>query len=83
MKEEELQILRDIPITTILGLQNTGRQQNVVCPFHGDNNPSMTIYPKDNSYYCFGCSRNGQGAISFVLESGCTFEEAIKELKLM
>lgn len=79
--KEELQRLRDIPITIILNLKDSTRQQNIICPFHGDTSPSMTIYPKSNSYYCFGCSCSGQGAIDFLLESGCSFQEAIKELK--
>jgi len=81
LNEKELEQLRNIPITDILGLRNTGRRRNVVCPWHGDTNPSMVIYPDTNSYYCFGCSRSGQGAIDFVLESGCSFKEAMEELK--
>jgi len=78
--DEEMERLRNIPIQDILGIRNTGRQQNVVCPFHGDTNPSMTIYP-DNSYKCFGCGIYGMGAISFVMESKCSFLEAVNELK--
>ena len=67
ISDSDMERLRNIPITDILGLRNTGRRQHVVCPFHGDKNPSMTIYPKDNSYHCFGCSRHGVGAIDFIL----------------
>ena len=81
LSEEDMERLRNIPIADILGIKNTGRRQHVVCPFHGDTNPSMTIYPNDNSYHCFGCSCSGSGAISFVMESGCSFLEAINELK--
>jgi len=83
LSEEDMERLRNIPIADILGIKNTGRRQHVVCPFHGDTNPSMTIYPNDNSYHCFGCSRHGMGAIDFILESGCTFMEAVKELTNM
>ena len=79
--KEELEQLRNIPLATILGVRNTGRQQNVVCPFHGDTSPSMTIYPNDNSYYCHGCGIHGIGAIDFLLESGATFVDVINELK--
>jgi len=77
---EELQKLRDISIFDILGIRNTGRSKNIICPWHGDTNPSMTIYPEDNSYYCHGCSRSGSGAIDFLMESGGTFQEVINEL---
>ena len=31
----------------------------VVCPFHGDLNPSMQIDLDDGSFYCYGCGVNG------------------------
>ena len=80
ISDSDIERLRNIPITDILGIKNTGRRQHVVCPFHGDTNPSMTIYPEDNSYYCHGCSRSGSGAIDFLMESGGTFQEVINEL---
>ena len=71
--------LRDISILSILGINNNGRRQSIKCPFHGEKNSSLMIYP-DNHYHCFGCGRHGKGAIDFLLESGCSFSEAIKEL---
>ena len=80
MTNLDLELLREIPITTVLGIRNTGRRQSVRCPFHGDTDPSMVIYP-DNTYHCFGCTRHGNNAIDFVLESGCSFSQAVSELK--
>lgn len=31
----------------------------IVCPFHGDLNPSMQIDLDDGSFYCYGCGANG------------------------
>lgn len=31
----------------------------VVCPFHGDKNPSMQINIKQQYWYCFGCGLHG------------------------
>lgn len=31
----------------------------VVCPFHGDKNPSMLINLDDAKFYCFGCGQKG------------------------
>lgn len=76
----DLEKLRQIPITSVLGIQNTGRRIQIRCPFHGDTDPSFTIYP-DGSFYCFGCTLNGQNAIDLVMCSGCSFVEAINELK--
>lgn len=41
--------------------------QKIVCPFHGDVNPSMLINLDDGSWFCFGCGRTGD-AIKFVRE---------------
>ena len=35
------------------------------CPFHTDAQPSLVVYPKDASYYCFGCGVGGD-VIDFV-----------------
>lgn len=36
--------------------------QKIVCPFHGDVNPSMLVNLEDGSYFCFGCQRAGDAA---------------------
>ena len=36
-----------------------------LCPFHNDNNPSMTVNPKKNIATCFSCVATGN-VISFV-----------------
>ena len=37
-----------------------GRLYAIHCPFHeGDREPSMKLYPHDNSFYCFGCGAWG------------------------
>lgn len=35
---------------------NRGR---IVCPFHGDTDPSLVIYPNTQSWHCFGCGKAG------------------------
>lgn len=32
---------------------------NVPCPFHQDAKPSMHLYDKTNSFYCFSCKKSG------------------------
>ncbi len=41
--------------------------QKIVCPFHGDVNPSMIVNLEDGSWFCFGCGRTGD-AFKFVKE---------------
>jgi DNA primase len=48
-----------------------------VCPFHeGDRDPSFTVYPHNDTYYCFGCSAWGD-AVKFLCDyKGWTTTEA-------
>lgn len=45
----------------------SGDTFKIVCPLHGDVNPSMLIDLKKGEWYCFGCSRGGR-ASDFVIE---------------
>ncbi len=33
--------------------------QKIVCPFHGDVNPSLLLNFEDGSWFCFGCNLSG------------------------
>jgi DNA primase len=79
MTTKDLKKLRDIPIWDIIGVQMRGKYISIPCPFHNDTNPSLCIYD-NNSYYCFGCKEKGQGAIDFLVSSGMSIQESIKEL---
>ena len=35
------------------------RNNKASCPFHTEKTPSFTIYPKTESWYCFGCDIGG------------------------
>ena len=62
--------------------------QKIVCPFHGDVNPSLMIDLKENRWYCFGCGRSGD-AQKFVYEMEWKYhklndlESAIKYRKIL
>lgn len=58
--------LRAIPIEKVLVHYKVGLPESrgakpykVFCPFHGETNPSFTVYPDSNSFYCFSCSIGG------------------------
>ena len=79
LTNEEIQKIRDIRIPSILGINDMGRRISVRCPFHRERTASCYIY-SDNSFHCFGCNTNGQGAIDFVMALGFTFQESLSEL---
>ena len=57
------------------------RQGFVSCPFHSEKTASCKIYPKSNSFYCFGCGAGGD-VIDFVrLLYGLNFRQACLRLE--
>ncbi len=52
-------------ISPYVTLQRAGTNMKGLCPFHSEKTPSFTVFPADNSFYCFGCGAGGD-AISFV-----------------
>lgn len=79
-KDDELELIRAIPITRILSMPELGRRRMIKCPFHSDRTASMALYP-NGGYHCFGCGKHGRNAIDFVVALGYTFPDALKELK--
>lgn len=46
-------------VSSYVTLRRTGRNLKGLCPFHSEKTPSFTVYPDDNSFYCFGCGVGG------------------------
>lgn len=68
-KETIEQVLMRNDIETLIGsyvsLKRAGSNLRGLCPFHSEKSPSFTVYPADNSFYCFGCGAGGD-AITFI-----------------
>lgn len=77
---DELERIRAVQITSVLGIPYTGRRRMVKCPFHSDGTASLALYP-NGGYHCFGCGKTGHNAIDFVMALGYTFPQALQELK--
>ncbi|MEG1943294.1 MAG: DNA primase, partial [Angelakisella sp.] len=52
-------------ISSYLPLRRRGRNLTGLCPFHSEKTPSFTVYPENQSFYCFGCGAGGD-IISFI-----------------
>ena len=65
------EILARVDIQTLIGsyvsLKRAGSNLKGLCPFHSEKTPSFTVYPANNSFYCFGCGAGGD-QISFVMK---------------
>ncbi len=68
-KETIDQVLMRNDIESVIGsyvsLKRAGSNLKGLCPFHSEKTPSFTVYPADNSFYCFGCGAGGD-AITFI-----------------
>lgn len=64
---DEILLRNDIEhlIGSYVTLSRAGSNLKGLCPFHSEKTPSFTVYPADNSFYCFGCGVGGN-AITFV-----------------
>ena len=67
---EEILIRNDIEtlIGSYISLKRAGSNLKGLCPFHNEKTPSFTVYPSDNSFYCFGCGVGGN-AITFIRQA--------------
>lgn len=67
-------------IAPYVHLQRAGNLMKGLCPFHSEKTPSFTVYPADNSFYCFGCGAGGT-AITFLQKAeNLSFSEATERL---
>lgn len=77
----DIQKLRDLNIETVasrLGMKVSCRK--ALCPFHEDSHPSLTFYPRNNTFRCFVCDAHG-GTIDLVMHKlHMSFPEACRWL---
>lgn len=73
--------IADVVTTSGLKLRPTGGRLVGACPFHSDTRPSLVIYPRTQSYYCFGCGAGGD-VLDFVSRlHNTSFKEAVALLQ--
>jgi DNA primase len=81
---ETIEKVKKVPIESFLPPKRSRRgngYEKFLCPFHPDKNPSMVIYKKDNSFYCFACGEHGDN-ISFIMKlCKVSFADAVKYLE--
>ncbi len=77
------QIKQSVPILQAVEYY-TGEKfckNKIRCPLHNEKTASFTVYPKTNTFYCFGCGTSGD-IIHFVQQYfNIDYVEAIKRLE--
>jgi len=79
---EELKARLDIEsvVAPYVALRKRGRTFVGLCPFHSEKTPSFTVYPDNQSFYCFGCTAGGE-IITFTMRiENLDFAEAVRSL---
>jgi len=79
LRMEIQEIKQRLSILTVLakyGLK-PDKHEMLNCPFHEDKSPSLKIYPKTNTFNCFGCGATGDQIQFIELYEKCTKHEAI------
>lgn len=63
-------------------IDTSGTLPRISCPFHTDHTPSLFIYPKTSSFYCFSCNAGGNAANFVSLMENIPYKEALKLLNM-
>ena len=67
-------------ISEYIPLKKRGKNYVGLCPFHSEKDPSFTVTPEKQIFYCFGCGEGGN-VISFLMKhEKLSFPETIKLL---
>lgn len=67
-------------ISSYVKLTRSGKNYIGLCPFHNDHNPSFTVSPDKQLFYCFGCKEGGD-AIRFLMKiEHLSYREALVQL---
>lgn len=73
----DLERAKSVPIKDFL---TVNRSSMAPCPFHADSTPSLKVYEKNNTFYCFGCDKWGSVIDVVMHVRQVSFKEAIEIL---
>ncbi|MDO9527953.1 MAG: DNA primase [Syntrophales bacterium] len=81
-KIEEIRNRADIVslVSGYLTLKKAGRNFTGLCPFHKEKNPSFTVNPDKQIFYCFGCGEGGNVFTFLMKIDNMSFPEAVRHL---
>lgn len=85
LSQEQIKEIRDSVdivdvISNYVSLTPKGKNYFGVCPFHDDNNPSMSVNRDKKIYKCFSCGATGT-VFKFIMDyENISFIEAVKKI---
>ncbi len=67
-------------VSRYVNLKQSGNSYKGVCPFHEDNDPSLTVDSTKKLWHCFGCGAGGD-VFNFLMKiENLSFPDAVREL---
>lgn len=79
---EEVRSQTDIVslVSEYVRLEKRGRNYVGSCPFHQERDPSFSVSPEKQIFYCFGCQAGGNAIKFLMLIENLTFLESVRRL---
>ncbi len=71
--------IRDI-VTNYVTMKKAGRNYVGLCPFHAEKTPSFHVNEEKGSFKCFGCGAGGDVFRFYMMMTGVSFPEAVREI---
>lgn len=79
------QIKFSVPIEEVaaryLELATRGPNYAAKCPFHDERTPSFIVFPRTQTFHCFGCGEHGDVLTFLMKMENLTFRETLKVVK--
>ena len=67
---------------TFPNLSTSSEWAKVICPFHDDHKPSLSINLREGFFKCYSCGAKGGGVTKFhMMKYNLPFKETIKQLE--
>ena len=82
INDADIQAALEVPILDLFDQpRRSGSLYTDFCPLHDERTPSCKIYPRNNTWWCFGCNQ-GSSTIDLVMKRDeIDFVTAVKQLK--
>lgn len=79
---EDVRIQTDIVglVSEYVRLEKRGKNYTGNCPFHQERDPSFSVSPDKQIFYCFGCQTGGNAIKFLMLIENLTFVESVRRL---
>lgn len=79
---EDVRIQTDIVglVSEYVRLEKRGKNYAGNCPFHQERDPSFSVSPDKQLFYCFGCQTGGNAIKFLMLMENLTFVESVRRL---